>query len=97
MKFSKFSNEMVAELLTHLADHEKFASLKGLRDISPSDVQELFYELSSSLKENSQNQPVVSRAAVNKKDFSATTNQVISHLSPNEEDMLLKSFKIADE
>ena len=96
MKFSKFTPEMVSELLLHLADHERFSSLKPL-NLTKDDIQTMLHEVADQIKEATQDGPVVSRSQIKKKDFASQTSRVISHLSPLEEDILLKSFKISDE
>lgn len=96
MKFSKFTPEMVSELLVHLADHERFSSLKPLH-LAKGDIQNMLHEIADQIKEVTQNGPVVNRSQIKKEDFTSQTSRVISHLSPLEEDILLKSFKISDE
>lgn len=94
MKFSKFSGETVAELLRYLSQNEEFVSLKGLKTIQKKDVVELFQELASHLQDQALQQPIVRKSQVSNKDLGSKTSNVISKLTPDEEDRLLKSFKI---
>ena len=95
MKFSRFSHDMVAELLVYLAENEQFASIKRIKDINRGDVQTLLYEMAEQVKKLSESQAVVSRSEIRSNDLSDTTQEVISNLSPHEETILLRSFKIA--
>lgn len=95
MKFSRFSHDMVAELLVFLAENEQFASIKRIKDISRSDVQTLLHEMAEQVKKLSENQAVVNRSEIRGNDLTDTTQEVISNLSPHEETILLRSFKIA--
>lgn len=95
MKFSKFSHDMVAELMVHLAENESFVSIHKVKDVSRSDIKTLFYEIAEEVKKISDTLPVVNRSEIRKSDLSDSTHDVISHLSPQEENILLRSFKIA--
>ena len=96
MKFTKFSNEMVAELLTHLADNETFSTIRGLEGVSKSDVQETLIEIAHFVKESGEDHPIMHRSQIKRQHLSNKTSEVISSLSPNEEGKLLKSFKISE-
>lgn len=96
MKFSKFSHDMVAELMVFLADNEPFGSVNRVKDVSRSDVCTLFYEIAEEVKKASENLPVLKRSELRQTDLSDKTHQVISNLSPQEENILLRSFKIAE-
>lgn len=95
MEFQRHSPEAVAELLIYLADHERFESLKGLGEFSQKEVKNLFYEMANQLKEVSQKQPLVRRTAVNDRDLTDNIHKVITNLSPYEENVLFKSFRIS--
>ena len=95
MKFSKFTADTVAELLVHLADHESFASLKGLKHVSKSDVQTVLLEIAGNLKESGAQQPLMRKSQLGQKDLAQKTTQAISKLTPKEEEILLKSFRIS--
>lgn len=95
MKFSKFSTDMVAELLVYLADHDKFESLKGFRDISRADVQNVLEELAEQVQQSGERQPLVRKTQLSDKELAQKTTQVISKLTPREEEILLRSFRIS--
>jgi len=95
MKFKKFSPETVAELLIHLAEKENFDSLKGITEFSKKDVQKLFAEIADQLKELSENEPHMRKEHVSQKDLTDNVYKVISRLSPQEENLLFKTFKIS--
>lgn len=94
MKFSKFSGETVAELLVYLSEHEDFASLKNLKSIQKKDVVDVLRELAGQLQEQANQQPIVRKSQVTNKDLGSKTSTVIAKLTPDEENRLLKSFKI---
>ena len=94
MKFSKFSGETVAELLVYLSENEEFASLKTLKAIEKRDVVEVLRELSGQLHAQAEKQPIVRKSQVTNKDLGSKTTNVIAKLTPDEENRLLKSFKI---
>jgi len=95
MKFSKFSLETVSELLVYLADHEKFNSLSKLQSFNKSDVTQLFRELADNINEQAKKHPVLSRDAISQKELTDNTHKVIGNLSPQEENILFKSFRIS--
>lgn len=94
MEFSKFSGETVAELLVYLSDHEDFNSLKGLKTIQKKDVVDVLRELAKQLQTQAEQAPIVRKSQVTQKDLGSKTSTVISKLTPDEENRLLKSFKI---
>lgn len=94
MKFSKFSNEVVAELLVFLAKNEDFSSIKSIKSIQKKDVVEVLQELSDYIQHQSQADPIVRKSSVSSKQLGSKTTQVIAKLTPQEENQLLKSFKI---
>lgn len=95
MKFKNHNPETVAELLVHLADNEAFASIKQLKSWNKQEIVTILYELSDLLKEESKTGSMLNRAQLRQKDFGFKTTEVISQLSPQEEDVLFKSFKIS--
>ena len=95
MKFSRFSHDMVAELLVYLAENEEFVSTRKIRDIGRSDIQTMLHEIADEMRKLSEQQPVLNRTEIRKNALSDTTQEVISNLSPQEENMLLRSFRIA--
>lgn len=95
MKFSKFSPDIVAELLVHLADHEAFASVKDMPTITAADVQNMLVELADEVRANSGKEPLMRKSQLNQKDLTSRTTQAISKLTPKEEDQLFKSFRIS--
>ena len=97
MKFKNFTHEMVSEILRHLADNEKFSSLKETSAIKNTDVKELFYDMAQQLDDMAKETPVMRKSQLHRGELSNTTQEVISSLSPNEENMLFKSFRIAGE
>lgn len=95
MKFSKFSPDIVAELLVHLADHEAFVSVKDMPTITAADVQNMLVELADEVRANSGKEPLMRKSQLNQKDLTSRTTQAISKLTPKEEDQLFKSFRIS--
>lgn len=95
MKFKKHSPEAVAELLMYLADHEDFKSLKGLKTFSSSEVSSLFREMAKNLQEYALNQPLMAKDDLDQKEISGNLSRVVSHLTPQEENLLFKSFRIS--
>lgn len=86
---------MVAELLIYLADNENFDSLKGLKTISKQDVVALLQDMAGQLKEHSLKQPLMRKSHVKQEHLTDKTSKVIANLTPQEEDVLFKSFKIS--
>lgn len=95
MKFSKYSVDMVAELLEYMADHEDFADLRGIVNLSKSDIQTVLTELAQQVRAQGGKEPLLRRSQINQSDLTANVSQVISKLSPKEEEQLLRSFRIA--
>jgi hypothetical protein len=95
MKFSQFSPDTVAELLVYLADQESFGSLKNLKNWSRQEVKTVFVELANHLKEASNKEPMVRRSQLKPEEFGDKTRKLINKLTPEEEDILLRSFKIS--
>lgn len=86
---------MVAELLEYLAENESFASVKGFYSIKPNDVRSVLDELANQIRDLSVDEPIMRRSQVKEKDLASKTSQAISKLSPKEEEVLFRSFKIS--
>lgn len=95
MKFSKFSPEVVAELLIHLADNENFTSPRVIKKISKEDIQGVLRELADHVRESSKKRPVLDRTKLKRKELTENASKVLSELSTQEETILYRSFKIA--
>ncbi len=95
MEFKKYSPDTIAELLIFLADNESFSSLKGLPSFSKAEVSSILHEVANNLKSASHNQITISKDSVKQKEMTDNIHKVISKLTPHEENILLKSFKIS--
>ncbi len=95
MQFKKYSPDTVAELFLYLADHEKFTSLAKLKEFSRADVSGIFREIAEQLLEHVKNVPAISKKSFRGNDIPDSLNKVIANLSPYEENILFKSFKIS--
>lgn len=95
MNFKHHTKDAVAELLNYLADHEDFKSIKQLKSFTKGDVTALFREMAESLKNESAKEPLISKQDIKQKEFSPNLNRVVSGLSPHEESLLFKSFRIS--
>lgn len=95
MKFKNFTKEAVCELLLYLAENEEFQSVKSLKGIKKEDVYGVLQEIADQLK-----QEVTGEEGLNQRphypDFNLSPKAMalISSLSPREEMLLFKSFKI---
>lgn len=95
MKFTEYSPDTVAELLIYLADQEGFASLKNIKNWDKGQVKSVFYEMAQQLKSTATREPIVRKSQLNEQDFGDRTRRVMNKLTPQEEEILLKSFKIS--
>lgn len=95
MKFEKYSYETVAELLAFLADHESFDSIRTVKNVSSDDIRELFHDMAGQLRDQAKNTPIMRKSQLQQKDLAYKTHQVISKLTPQEEEILFKTFKIS--
>ena len=93
MKFKNFSQDVVAELLLHLAENEDFSSIKSLKAFTKEEVVEILNEISIGLK-NEITLEAGPKVDFNNFDLSTQAQSLISCLSPREEMILFKSFKI---
>jgi len=94
MKFKDFSASTVAELLNFLADHEKFESIKQLGEVSSSQVKDILRTISAQLKDSEVADSTYNKADVGSFELSSQAMQLVSCLSPREETILFKSFKL---
>lgn len=95
MKFTKFSPDLVSELLVHFADNEAFPSLKDMPSISRGDVQNMLVELAEQVRELGGKEPLMRKSQLSQKDLTPNTTRAIAKLSPKEEEQLFKSFRIS--
>jgi hypothetical protein len=95
MKTSQFTPDTIAELLVYLADRETFPSLKSLKNWSKQDVKTVFEELAANLRQSASKEPIVRKSQINAQEFNDKTRKIINKLTPQEEEILLKSFKIS--
>ncbi|MBU0506033.1 MAG: hypothetical protein ABII18_07715 [bacterium] len=94
MEFKKYSPETIAELLIYIADHEQLACVDSLNSFTKAEVRHVMHELANNLKEIAGAHPITRRETV-KSDLTDNVFKVISKLSPQEENLLFKSFKIS--
>lgn len=94
MEFKNYPKEVVSEILMHLADHESFGSLKGLKDVSRKEVAEIIREISKKLKAESEAELTGEKPSYTEHKLSQKTLALISCLSPREEMLLFKSFHL---
>lgn len=89
------SREAVTELLLFLADNEAFPSLSGLKGLTREDVSEVLREMAFQLRDEvtdgdgSSQRPQYSSFKLSPKAMA-----LISALSPREEMLLFKSFRL---
>lgn len=95
MKFEAYSHDTVAELLDFIAQHEEFESVRSIRNVTSDDIQAILREIAGQLREEAKNSPIMRKSQIRQQDLTYKTNQVISKLTPQEEEILFKSFKIS--
>lgn len=88
------SREAVTELLLFLAENESFASLSALKGLTVEDVQEVIRELALQLKEEVTEEGAPQRPQYSSFKLTPKAMALISALSPREEMLLFKSFKL---
>lgn len=95
MKFKNFSKEAVSELLVYLSESEEFQSIRAVTGFSKKDVCEVLEEIAIQLKQESVTEEGMNQRP-NYPDFNLSPKAMalISSLSPREEMLLFKSFKI---
>ncbi|HBF12738.1 MAG TPA: hypothetical protein DDW49_05025 [Deltaproteobacteria bacterium] len=95
MKFKDLSPEAVAELLNFLADHEEFESLKNLKGIfTREEVAGILKEVSVQIRTQASEEEPVQKPDYSEQSLSPKAMSLISSLSPREEMLLFKSFKL---
>ncbi len=94
MKFKNHSLEAISELLLFLAEKETFDSLKGVREFKREDIAEIFKEIALSLRDESLTEGGSQRADLSSFELTSQALSLISSLSPREETILFKSFKL---
>lgn len=95
MELKNYTKDAVAELLVYLADNEDFKSATKLKSFTKKDIKSVLRELADSIKTDSAKDALVHKNELSQKDFSANLNKVVSSLSPHEESLLFKSFRIS--
>lgn len=91
MKFKDFNKEVVGYLLEHLAKCERFESAKAL-GIESSEVAQVLRELASHISQLTEE--TVERPRYDDLSLSPKAMALISCLSPHEEAVLFKSFRL---
>lgn len=94
MKFKNITKEAVCELLLYLAEHEEFESLKSLKAFTKEEMQEVLREIAIQLKEELTDEGGSQRPHYQEYNLSPKALSLISCLSPREELLLFKSFKL---
>lgn len=94
MKFTQMSREAVCELLVFLAENEEFPSVKALKNLSTEEVSQALTELAEGLRSEAAAEEPAAKANYNTRELSEKTLNLIGSLSPKEEMLLFKSFKI---
>ena len=94
MKFKNMSREAVTELLLYLAENEPFSSLTAFKGLNLEDVQEVFREMAFQLKEEVTEEGGSQRPQYSSFNLSPKAMALISALSPREEMLLFKSFRL---
>lgn len=95
MELKTYTKDAVAELLVYLADNEDFKSAAKLKSFSNKDIKNVLRELADSIKADAARDVLVHKSELSQKDYSANLNKVVSSLSPHEENLLFKSFRIS--
>lgn len=90
MKLKRYSKAEAIEILTYLADEDPFLSLRQARDIKVDQVRELLKELAQHLE----TEVDPDQTDFEHEGISTQAKQILSTLSPREERLLVKSFKL---
>lgn len=96
MKFKKYSAKTVTELLLHLAEHEEFSSLEGLKEFGREEVSEIIKEIVNMIQVSSSGDGAFQKTDLSGFELSSKALTLISSLSPREESILFKSFQLMD-
>lgn len=94
MKFKEFSTGTVVELLNFLADYEKFESVKQLGEMSTNQVKDILRTIATQLKDTEVADSTYNKADIGSFELSSQAMKLVSCLSPREETILFKSFKL---
>lgn len=93
MKFKNLTHEAVCELLLYLAEYEDFESIKRLNGLKKEMVREIFQEIAAQLRQE-MNSETTARPDYSHLNLSSEALSIISSLSPREEMLLFKSFRL---
>lgn len=99
MKISIMPKHTAAELLLFLADHEEFSSVSKMLEgeIKSEEVCALLREISAGLLKESSKEVGDERFEVKgNTHLSPQTKNILSYLSPHEEETLLKAFGLVE-
>lgn len=94
MKFKDYNLETIAELLTHLAEKESFLSLRGT-NFNKEEVKALLLDMALQLKEQNDAVFMNAKEQVSQRELTDNVYKVISKLTPQEEKILFRTFKIS--
>jgi len=95
MAFSKFEPEMVCELLVLLSEKGDFSRISSeYKDLKDSDIRLVLKEISDYMSKRLIEETPSSRPQYGQLNLSQKAMSVVSCLSPREEMILFKSFKI---
>lgn len=94
MKLEQISNEALAELLLYLAENEEFQSVKRLKGFSVADVKGVMMALAEQIKKIKPEPEGPHRPQYDKLQLSPKALALLSSLSPREEMLLFRSFKV---
>lgn len=93
MRLKEYSKEEAAEILSYLAKEDPFLSLNGTKWIRVEQVRKLLQEISEHLEQEAQGERTEEVDFMNE-GLSLQAKQILSTLSPREERLLLRSFKV---
>lgn len=93
MKFKHMNPDAVCELLIHLAEHEDFKSIKAL-GLKEDDVRDVLHEMAAQLKLAITAETSGTRPDYSQLNLSTEAMSLLSSLSPREEMLLFKSFRL---
>jgi hypothetical protein len=94
MKFSKATKEAVTELLTYLAEQENFKSFSTAHGFDKEEIKEVLLEIAVQLKKEASEEMPNQRVNYNEFELSPKALSLISCLSPREEMLLFKTFRL---
>ncbi len=94
MQFQDYSKEAVCELLLFLADHEDFSSLQATEGFHKKDVKDVLKQIAAQLRHELAEDLPPQRPQYNQLSLSTKAMSLVSCLSPREEMLLFKSFKV---